>query len=227
MIKHILWDLDGTLFETNPAISNAILASLVDHGFHPKPDIVRELAKVSASHCIAILAETLRIASREIHEGFYYHYGEIPYFEQPIKPGAFELCSYIHTHGGHNLIITHRGNRSTKELLRYHGLNALISDFITGDDGFPKKPDPESLLAILKRNQLEASEAVTIGDQKIDVIAGQAAGLRTCILGQEDPKTQADFQVNSFYELIEIIQQENSNGKEKTVLNYGDNSYEN
>ena len=207
MIKHVIWDLDGTLFETIPAITNSILASLADQGFHPKPEMVRELAKISASHCIAILAETYRISATEIIEGFNHHYGKIPYFEQPLKPGALDLCSFIHhSLSGLNLVITHRERQSTSELFEYHGLSPLISDLITGDQGYPKKPDPTSMLAIIDRNRLQGFDILAIGDRKIDVLTGQAAGARTCILGHSDSSIQPDFEVESLYEVLEMIQ---------------------
>jgi len=211
MIKHILWDLDGTLFETYPALINAFLAALAAHGHYPEPEVVRGLASISISHCVSSLAATYQLTEQEVIQNFRQYYAVIPYFEQPLKPGALDLCSYIQSIHGTNLIVTHRYRRSTTDLLEYHGLTSVITDIIAGDDGFPKKPAPASMIAILARNNVEASEAISIGDREIDILAGAAAGMQTCLLGQRVPQVPPGFQVNDLYELKEFIQQENSN----------------
>ena len=92
MIKHVVWEIDGTLIETFPATTNAILASLADHGFHTKPELVQDLAKISVSHCLAILAETCRISTTEIIEGFnqVYTFSEVPNYVAILHPHAVE-----------------------------------------------------------------------------------------------------------------------------------------
>jgi phosphoglycolate phosphatase-like HAD superfamily hydrolase len=123
--------------------------------------------------------------------------------------GAHALCAYIQSLGGKNVIVTHRPRHSTIELLEVHALRPLFADWITIDDEFPKKPDPTSMLVIMSRNGIACSEGLAIGDRALDIAAGQAAGLRTCLLGQLDNQVQPDFRVDQLDELLEIIQREN------------------
>ena len=212
MIKHLIWDLDGTLFDTYPALTEAFLATLADWGHHPEPELVLGLARISMTHCIASLAAAYKLPQATIEQGFSSQYTQIPYRQQPLRSGAHTLCAYIRSLGGKNVIVTHRPRHSTTELLDAHALNPLIEDCITGDDDFPKKPDPTSMLVIMSRNGIANSEGLAIGDRALDIAAGQAAGLRTCLLGQLDTQVQPDFQVDQLDELLEIIQRENRNG---------------
>jgi phosphoglycolate phosphatase-like HAD superfamily hydrolase len=54
--------------------------------------------------------------------------------------------------------------------------NTLIDDLIAGDDGYPPKPDPTSLLVLADRLGVEPSRTVMIGDSPTDMAAALAAG---------------------------------------------------
>ncbi len=211
MIKHLIWDLDGTLFDTYPALTAALVATLADWGHYPEPELVTRLARASLTHCMASLASTYQLPRETIEQGFNSQYAQIPYHKQPLRPGAHTLCAYIRSLGGKNVIVTHRPRHSTIELLDTYALSPLIVDCITIDDKFPKKPDPTSMLVIMSRNGIDCSEGLAVGDRALDIAAGQAAGLRTCLLGQLDNQVQPDFRVDLLDELLEIIHRENRN----------------
>lgn len=211
MIKHLIWDLDGTLFDTYPALTAALVATLADWGHYPEPELVTRLARASLTHCMASLAATYQLPRETIEQGFNSQYAQIPYHKQPLRPGAHTLCAYIRSLGGKNVIVTHRPRHSTIELLDTYALSPLIVDCITIDDKFPKKPDPTSMLVIMSRNGIDCSEGLAVGDRALDIAAGQAAGLRTCLLGQLDNQVQPDFRVDLLDELLEIIHRENRN----------------
>ena len=47
MIRNIIWDADGTLFDTYPAIASAFKAALADLGKEAAVDWIESLAKKS------------------------------------------------------------------------------------------------------------------------------------------------------------------------------------
>ena len=49
MFRNIIWDVDGTLFDTYPAIAKAFRAALNDAGKDAALDWIEELAKISLS----------------------------------------------------------------------------------------------------------------------------------------------------------------------------------
>lgn len=67
------------------------------------------------------------------------------------------------------------------------------------------------MLVIMSRNGIDCSEGLAVGDRALDIASGQAAGLRTCLLGQLDNQVQPDFRVDLLDELLEIIHRENRN----------------
>ncbi|MGD2252340.1 MAG: HAD hydrolase-like protein [Anaerolineales bacterium] len=209
MIVNLVWDLDGTLYDTYPSFHQAFLAALRDLDLTADPEWVMGLARISLSHCAAVVAETYHMTQDEMLESFGRKYQAIPYQAQPPMPGSKELCEYIVHIGGINVIVTHRRRQSTIGLLETHGLDALIADHITSDDGFPRKPDPEAVEVIMARNALSKENSILVGDRPLDVEAGAAAGVRTCLLGPGDGQSQPDFRVDDLHQLGRIIREEN------------------
>jgi phosphoglycolate phosphatase-like HAD superfamily hydrolase len=212
MIKHIVWDLDGTLFDTYPVFISVIQATMSEFGYTPDADLISRLARESLTGCLAILSETYGLAEGVVENKFGHRYGRIPYQQQRLQPGARALCEYITDLGGKNVIVTHRRRRSTNGLLDAHDLSKLVADSITGDDGYPDKPDPTSMLVIMTRNEIVAAEALAIGDRELDIIAGRGAGLRTCLLGTERVETEPDIHITELTQLQGTIQRENLAG---------------
>jgi len=51
---------------------------------------------------------------------------------------------------------------------------------VCGDDVERPKPEPDAVLAILRRLDVPPSAALVVGDMPVDVEMGRAAGVRTC-----------------------------------------------
>jgi phosphoglycolate phosphatase-like HAD superfamily hydrolase len=215
MIKHLLWDLDGTLIDTYPAFVSAFTNSLADYGFYPDPDYILSLTLVNLSYSLETLATVYQISPTSLEQDFDRHYSQISYLQQPLMPGAFDMCSYIASTEGKNFIVTHRRRSSTMMLLEAHGIRSLITDLIAGDDGLPKKPDPTSFQVILARNNISESETLSVGDRALDIAAGKAAGIRTCKLGKVEAQDRPDFSVDTLDELLNIIQGDHGNGSSR------------
>jgi phosphoglycolate phosphatase-like HAD superfamily hydrolase len=211
MIKHLIWDLDGTLFDTYPAFAEAFSSFLKELGHVVDPARVIGLAKVGLDHCATILADENHLESLTVKQGFSRHYDQIPHIQHQLMPGARELCEYIVWIGGKNVLVSHRGRQSMAGLLKAHDLESLFPDSISSDDGFPRKPDPTGVQAIITRNGIVPAEALMVGDRALDIEAGRGAGLRTCLLGGLDFHGQVDYQVNNLKELMTILKIENEN----------------
>jgi HAD superfamily hydrolase (TIGR01509 family) len=58
LFRNIIWDVDGTLFDTYPAIVGAFKAALHELGKEADQAWIVELAKQSLSLCETVLVET-------------------------------------------------------------------------------------------------------------------------------------------------------------------------
>lgn len=206
MIKNLIWDLDGTLFDTYPAIASAFALALQRLGAEVPREEILALARVSFGHCAEQLSARTGLPAGEILENFYHLYAQIPPETSPPFPSVRELCTWAVVKGGKNVIVTHRGRSSTEELLAAHGLRDLFAGWIGHDDGFPRKPDPQATLAAIQRYGLDPAQTLAIGDRDLDLQAAQAAGVAyLCAYGPGPFTLEADFYVRDFDDLLVLL----------------------
>jgi phosphoglycolate phosphatase-like HAD superfamily hydrolase len=209
MLRDLIWDVDGTIFDTYPAFVRAFEAALQELDAQAPVDWIAELCKQSLSHCVTVLAGECQVDEDDVLHGFQAHYATTPARDQPPFPGVIEACAYVRSIGGQNLIVTHRGGESLQRLLEFHHMVDYFTDRLTRDDGFPRKPDPASFEEMIQRHHLQRATVMAVGDRDIDVLAGQAAGVRTCLFGTRLPDVGADYTIAHFAELHRILVVEN------------------
>ncbi len=210
MIRNIIWDVDGTLFDTYPAIARAFQAALNDLGKEASLDWITGLARTSLGHCVTTLVDQYQVSEADFGQRFDAHYDRTRPEEQPPFPGVVAVCDYICSIGGKNLIVTHRGQQGTRQLLAANKMDSFFAGCLTRDDGYPKKPDPAAFEAILKTHNLRREETIAVGDRAIDIAAGQAAGLFTCLFGPAAEGATADLTIRHFDELYHHILSKNA-----------------
>ncbi|MBN1304267.1 MAG: HAD-IA family hydrolase [Anaerolineales bacterium] len=207
-IKTLIWDFDGTLCNSYPAIGDCYLEALKTLGHSVDQEWVQALLHESMSRCESILSETYSLAPDELNQEFHQYYKLLNEDTHPPFPGVGELCKYILAHDGKNLMVTHRGRKSILKIMEYYDLQQYFTDFITSDDNFPRKPDPAAFIAILERNNIDRSTALGIGDREIDILAAHGAGIRACLFSPDRTFTTADFSFSDYSRLQNQILEE-------------------
>lgn len=96
--------------------------------------------------------------------------------EPVLFEGAKELLEEIQAHGGRHFLVSHR-DRQVLTLLDQTGIAPFFTEIVTADEGFPRKPDPASMLYFKEKYGIQ--DGLVIGDRPIDIEAGKAAGLST------------------------------------------------
>jgi phosphoglycolate phosphatase-like HAD superfamily hydrolase len=204
-IQSLIWDADGTLFDTYPAFAKAFVGALNDFGASASLDRITDLCKKSVSHCATTLAREFNVDADDIMHRFQTHYTTIPAQEQPPFPGVIGVCAYVCATDGRNLIVTHRGGQSLARLLDVHQMTDYFADRLTADDGYPRKPDPASFEEMISRHHLKREAVLAIGDRDLDTLAGRAAGVQTCLFGAKSPQVAADYSITDFAELQRLL----------------------
>ncbi|MGD8405265.1 MAG: HAD-IA family hydrolase [Anaerolineales bacterium] len=205
MIRNILWDVDGTLFDTYPAITYALSKALNEMGLSVALNVIDSLARESLSHCVETLAQRFKLDPDLLRARFAESYRMVDPANQPPYPGVYEVCEWIRAHGGVNVIVTHRDVQSKQRLLDIHELSPLFSDIFSVDQGYSRKPGPSMLLAALESHRLDADETLMVGDRDLDIQAGQAAGVRTCLFGNAQRNIPADIRISDYNQLLDIL----------------------
>lgn len=201
--KHLFWDFDGTLYDSYPQILNAIEQTFRSFSLPvpSKDELLRE-TKVLVSRALSTYGGS--IPQDELMTRFQSYHHAIASF--PLYEGTASCLKTLHCNGIKHYLYTHR-SLTAKKQLEQDGLWPLFTDYVTSEDGFPMKPAPDALLALMKRNGLDPSECVMIGDREIDVQSGYNAGMDGILFDPENfyPNCHAEKHVRSMDELCSWI----------------------
>lgn len=205
MIKNLLWDVDGTLFDTYPAITYAISKTLGTMGASVALNVIDGLARRSIDHCLGTLSQRFKLDPDLLRLRFAESYRTIPPANQHPFPGVREICELIHTKGGRNIIVTHRAVSSTQSLLETHEISSLFDAIFNVEQGYPRKPDPAMLEAAIRQFKLKQTETLMIGDRDLDIQAGRAARVQTCLFGRVQLSEPADYRIDRYDQLLTVL----------------------
>lgn len=179
-IQCVLFDLDGTLVDTAPDLggaANHIRASL---GLPPLP--LEQYRPSASAGARGLLKTALGITHEHPdfprhREDFLNHYGENLSCHSGLFPGMAETLRALEKRGVSWGVVTNKPKRYTDPLLVQLKLNPACA--VSADEVAKGKPAPDSLFEACKRLNLEPKTCVYVGDDKRDIDAGRAAGMKT------------------------------------------------
>lgn len=200
MYRHVIWDFDGTLFDTYPVMASVFQQMLREQGREEPLETILETMKISANTTYvkygfdsnSISKYKTRKAQDEL---------------QTVRPfpDIPQICRFIHEHDGYNYILTHRGS-STFALLQAHELTDVFREVVTAEQSFARKPDPSAIRYLMGKYDLFPAETIMIGDRELDVLAGHRAGIDTCLITERLPKaTVATYTIQTFNQLSALL----------------------
>lgn len=201
----ILWDFDGTLFNTYPGMVNSFRLALLDSGVEAEPKEILELMKVSAKDAAKYYHERYGLQENFMEKYQAYDRNVKPESAIPF-PYAKEICERIVQAGGRNFIVTHRGG-TTEKFLKYHGMLDLFTEVVTKHNGFKRKPDPEAFLYLIDKYHITKDAALIVGDREYEVLASKEAGVKSCLYNTNEVSTilAPDYNINSLMELENLV----------------------
>lgn len=183
---NILWDFDGTLFDTYPAFTNMFYDIL--GGEISKEEIYSHL-KISMTHAVRHFGFTEQ-QIRDWRNRETIHPGETPPFS-----GVEKVLKFADL----NVIMTHKPRKEVLEILEYYQWEPYFRHIVAGDDGFPRKPDPASYRFLHDEYGID----LAIGDREIDILPAKTIGIKTCLFQNQTPG--ADLYLERYEDFFEMI----------------------
>jgi phosphoglycolate phosphatase-like HAD superfamily hydrolase len=170
----VLFDVDGTLTDTNYLHTVAWRRAFLDHGHDVASWRIHRMIGASGSR---LMEELIGDADDDVKEAWRSHFDRlVP--EIRAFPGARDLVTTVQGRGGSAVLAT----SSPADLVEHH-LQALglseddFSGVTTDSDVEEAKPSPDVFLAALGQADGRAGRALVVGDTPWDVEAAIAAGL--------------------------------------------------
>ena len=202
--KHLIWDYDGTLFDSYPIMANAFEDTLKEYGIIEPANAIMSFLKVSMGDTEKHYGEKY-----QLDDAFWERFAVLKKNAEMenTKPfdGVIELCNAVCEHGGKNYLLTHRGESAIYFMGKYR-LLTKFTELITSEQNFPRKPSPEAILYLMNKYEFSRDDAIIIGDRDIDILSGNNAGIHTCYFTNQDDKSNiGEFNINCFSALYKIL----------------------
>ncbi|WP_251897914.1 HAD family hydrolase [Lactiplantibacillus paraplantarum] len=175
-MREFLWDLDGTLLDTYPAMVQAFQQAVAELGGTITAEATyRLMRQQSVGYAEKTIAAQNGWDWQALRAG--YQRWEPQLQQAPAAfTGAKAVLAKVVAVGGHNYLMTHR-DESAQTYLVQAGLDHYFTDAVTADQPFPRKPDPAALNYLLDKHHVDRQQAVMVGDRNLDIEAGHNAGI--------------------------------------------------
>jgi phosphoglycolate phosphatase len=178
-VKLVLFDVDGTLVDSQNIIVESQRRAFLAHGLEP-PSRERSLSIVGITlvQAMAVLAGP-KAPAESIAETYKQVFNELrqdPAFAEPLFPGAEEVLQRLAERTDLILgLCTGKSLRGVQHLIDNHGWERFFGVIKTADDA-PSKPDPGMILQAMGETGIEPADTLMIGDTSFDMMMARAAG---------------------------------------------------
>ncbi len=188
-IRAVLFDMDGTLVESDAAVARAWSAWAAEYGV--APEALSAVAHgVPADGTIRILRPDLDdagVAAASARQ-LALQYGDLD--DVVALPGAHALLAELDAAGVPWAVVTSADRELARARLGAAGIDAPV--LVARDDIARGKPDPEGYLTAAAALGVPAAACLVVEDAEAGLTAGRAAGARTAALRGLDGDLRLD-----------------------------------
>ncbi|MBE6633423.1 MAG: HAD family phosphatase [Ruminococcaceae bacterium] len=186
MIRAVLFDMDGTLFDTEVVLCR-VWQKMVDAGSLPA-DFMGLLPSMVGKIRSAISAD-LRAhygADFPVEEIFRQRaelvQKELDLHGVPLKPHVPQIFEELRERGIHMALVTSTSAPSVADYMRRTGFGEYFSTYVTGNRVSNGKPAPDCFLLAAEELGCAPEECLVVEDSNNGVRAGAAAGMRVILI---------------------------------------------
>ncbi len=205
-IKAVLWDIDGTLVDSEPLHLEALLAvcTRYDVDISDLPDDtfigvnLNGVWDALKSRFPGDLHRATWTASIDDH---YARHAE----KLRAMPGAVETIKHLRASGIRQAAVSNSGRSVVDSNLAFLGISDLFEFSISLDDVSKPKPDPQPYLQALNIMKLDAAQAVAVEDSNAGAMSARSAGVK--LVAYSNPDLPADASIDDLSDLPQLLSQ--------------------
>jgi HAD superfamily hydrolase (TIGR01549 family) len=206
LYKNLIWDFDGTLFDSYPHVTEAYYKALLDFGREVDREEILKHLKVSFTNAHEQLGSSPELIKR-------FKEYEADMDMEPVVfayDGIVDLIRDSHAAGVRHFVFTHR-DKTSLEYLNRDGILECFTGWVTKSDRdkgiFVRKPKSDSIEYLIKTFDIDPEDCAMVGDREIDILSGKGAGTHGILFDKYRNlgETVADHRVYTIAEMRELI----------------------
>ncbi len=179
MLRGVIFDVDGTLVDSNDAHARSWVEALSEAGYCVRLDVIRPMIGMGSDKLLPAAAglESDSIEGKRLGERRWeiFEHSYLPRLEP--TPGARALVNRLRNEGLKIVVASSAGGDELGALLKAAGVADLIEEMTSSSDAEDSKPDPDIVLAAVRKSGLESRELIMVGDTPYDIQAATGAGV--------------------------------------------------
>lgn len=213
-LRLVLFDVDGTLVDSQCAITGAMVESFAALGqVAPSRDAILSIVGLSLDLAMARLVPDADAATQAaLIEGYKASFmasrlatGKA---HSPLYPGTLDMLAGLHAVPDYLLgVATGKSKRGLDAVIEAHDLSCFVTRQCA--DHHPSKPHPSMIHTAMAETGVAPEHTVMIGDTSYDIDMGRAAGVTTIAVPwgyHPAEQLNADHIIENFAELAPLLQ---------------------
>ncbi len=182
-MKLLIFDLDGTLVDTLQDLTNAVNYSIRQFGYSA---LTRQTVQRYVGDGMYKLMERAMQDPPEqlLKQGIRYfqqYYSRHHLDETKPYGGIREMLA--HYSNFQKAVLTNKPEVYAREIVEHLALSEYFEMIVGAKADISLKPSPEGISLILAQLKVLPRDTIMIGDSGNDILAGKAAGVKTCAVG--------------------------------------------
>ncbi|MDR2251842.1 MAG: HAD-IA family hydrolase [Endomicrobium sp.] len=172
----LIYDLDGTLVDSLGDIASSVNSVREDNGLEHLS--LKQIRSYLGSGVNALISKAIPDKSEKVEQnvdGFKYYYKRRMLDSTVMFSGVKEMLESLKDKK--KAILTNKNEVYAKEIVEKLGIADYFVEVWGGDTLDVRKPDPKTILELVKTTKSKLSKAVMIGDSANDFLVAKAAGV--------------------------------------------------
>lgn len=207
MYKYLIFDIDGTIIDTEKAVIGSLQKLLkVETGMDYPADELSFVLGIPGS----VALKRFNIADIDKACLKWNEYLKEFYNSIRVFPDLEELIKHLHDLKIKTGIVTSKTKQELLDDFYPFGLHDYFDYIVCADDTIRHKPDPEPILKCLELAQASPAETIYIGDTSYDMQSAHHAGVdfALALWGTKNPNLNAKIKLSHPKELLDIVKTE-------------------
>lgn len=185
MIKAVIFDMDGLMFDTETMFKKLFREKLTEANMFPEDEIIESMIGCDSRLIVRYeeqfpgITDVMKLV-KKVRIDYFFETFPVP--GSANKKGLQELIQYLDQKKIPYAIASSSAKEDILKFLDHAGFDIQPNEIVSSRDGMASKPAPDVFLATQERLGVKPEECVVLEDSKNGIIAASRAGMHSIFI---------------------------------------------